>query len=181
MNQYRNMFEQDINQTNQTNKFYNLSNQMYQQSYDDFESELSEEEYDEDDIDYSKLTDDNPDFLDFKDHVREWLALDDDIATLQKALKERRQRKNDLTPMVLEFMSNTRLTDINTKDGGKIRFAKSVRTQPINKKYLITRLGDYFKNIDKAEQATNYLFENREKTESFRIKRIKARAPKDLF
>ena len=180
MNQYKYMFNPDINNISQSQRFYNLSNQMYQQDVeDDFQSDLSEEDFDEeDDIDYSKLNDDNPEFIEFKDYVREWLALDDDIVTLQKALKERRQRKNDLTPMVLEFMSKTRLTDINTKDGGKIRFAKSVRTQPINKKYLITRLGDYFKNLEKGEQATNFLFENREKTESFRIKRIKARLPK---
>ena len=52
---------------------------------------LSNEEDDEDlDIDPEVFDDSNSDFIDFKTDVKEWLTLDDDIITLQKAIKERK-------------------------------------------------------------------------------------------
>ena len=40
----------------------------------------------------------------FKEKVKEWLALDDDIKTLNGHIKDRKKKKNELTPEILEFM-----------------------------------------------------------------------------
>ena len=51
--------------------------------------------YDEDET----LFDENDSqFVEFKSSVKEWLMLDDDIITLQKAVKERKVKKDELTP-----------------------------------------------------------------------------------
>ena len=40
----------------------------------------------------------------FKEKVKEWLHLDDDIKTLNAHLKERKKKKIELTPEILQFM-----------------------------------------------------------------------------
>ena len=39
------------------------------------------------------LDDNDPDFIDFKDDVKTWIKLDDDIKTLNDAIKERKEKK----------------------------------------------------------------------------------------
>lgn len=126
---------------------------------------------DDEEIDTSFFTDNNPDFVDFKNNVKEWVTLDDDIKTLQKAMTERKKRKNELTPTILKFMSDYKVNDLNTQNG-QIKFVKSVSTKPLNKQYLISRLSDFFKDLEKGERAATFLLENRDKEEKFRLKRV---------
>jgi len=59
--------------------------------------------YDEDET----LFDENDsNFIEFKNSVKEWLMLDDDIITLQKAVKERKVKKDELTPKILGLWIN---------------------------------------------------------------------------
>ncbi len=120
------------------------------------------------------LDESNEEFVDFKANVREWLKLDDDIKTLQHAMSERRKKKNELTPKVLEFMGKYEIEDLNTHEG-KVAYAKSMITKPMNKDYLKLRLTEYLKSMDKAEKCTKYLMENRIKEERVRLKRINPR------
>ena len=137
---------------------------------DNNDSDL-ENDNDNDDIDDTAFTDDNEDFIDFKNNVKEWLTLDDDIQTLQKALKERKARKNKITPNVLDFMNRFKINDLNTQEG-KIKFTKSTYTKPLNKQFLISRLGDFFKDFDKGEKAASFILDNRDKQEKFNLKRV---------
>jgi len=50
----------------------------------------------------------------FKGMVKQWLAYDDEIKVLQNALKDRRAKKNELTPVVMDFMKNHEIEDLNT-------------------------------------------------------------------
>jgi hypothetical protein len=142
-----------------------------QTSYD--EDESIDEENDE--TDYNEniklLNDDNQEFVEFKDSVKEWLTLDDDIITLQKAIKDRKNKKNELTPKILDFMNRFKINDLNTNNG-KLKFTKSLQTKPLNKQYLISRLGDYFKDFAKGEKAASFILENRDKEEKLRLKRV---------
>lgn len=131
----------------------------------------SDLENDNDDIDDATFTDDNEDFIEFKSNVKEWLTLDDDIQTLQKALKERKARKNQITPNVLDFMNRFKINDLNTQEG-KIKFTKSTYTKPLNKQFLISRLGDFFKDFNKGEKAASFILDNRDKQEKFNLKRV---------
>jgi hypothetical protein len=49
---------------------------------------------------------------------------------------------------------------------------KSTYTKPLNKKYLISRLGDFFKDLSKGEKVAGFILDNRDKEEKFRIKRV---------
>ena len=117
------------------------------------------------------LNDENEEFLEFKNNVKEWLTLDDDIITLQKAIKDRKIKKNDLTPKILDFMNRFKINDLNTNNG-KLKFTKSLQTKPLNKQFLISRLGDFFKDFSKGEKASTFILENRDKEEKFKLRRV---------
>jgi len=107
----------------------------------------------------------------FKEKVKEWLSLDDDIKTLNSHIKERKKRKNDLTPEILDFMNKHKIEDMNS-DGHKLKYAESKVKKPINKDYIQKQLTNFLKNTQQADQATDFLLNNRETTTKIRLKRI---------
>ena len=121
--------------------------------------------------DNTVFSDDNEEFIQFKSSVKEWLTLDDDIITLQKAIKERKVKKTELTTTILDFMNRFKINDLNTQEG-KIKFTKSLYTKPLNKQFLITKLGNFFKDFKKGERAASFILENRDKEEKFKLRRI---------
>ncbi len=168
----------DITQSTQRSSSFNPASSIYQPKIqkniiyeEDLNFNQGEEEEDLDEEEYEELTDDNPEFVMFKEEVKKWLTLDDDIRTLQKAMNERKKVKNELTPRVLEFMGKYDIQNLNTHEG-KIQYAKSVVTKPMNKEYLKTRLSEFLKNMDKAERCTDFLLKNRIKEERVRLKRV---------
>lgn len=126
---------------------------------------------DDDFDDDTTFDDNNEDFVEFKSNIKEWLTLDDDILTLQKAIKERKTKKNELTPKIQDYMNRFKINDLNTHNG-KIKFTKSLYTKPLNKEFLISRLGDFFKDYNKGEKAASFILDNRDKQEKFTLRRI---------
>jgi hypothetical protein len=166
-----------MNALNQS--FYELSNIDNEScastisSYDDnsYNGGSMNNDQNEDGEQYLELNDDNYEFVQFKENVKEWLNIDDDIITLQNAIKDRKKRKNDLTPKIMSFMDEYKINDLNTKNG-KIKFTKSLYTKPLNKNYLISKLADYLRDANKAEKATMFIMENREKMEKSQLRRV---------
>ena len=148
--------------------FYQLTkinnNNEYDKDEDDIENNI------EDDNTHL-LNDENEEFVEFKNNVKEWLTLDDDIITLQKAIKDRKSKKNDMTPKILDFMNRFKINDLNTNNG-KLKFTKSLQTKPLNKQFLISRLGDFFKDFSKGEKAASFILENRDKEEKLKLRRV---------
>lgn len=149
-----------------------MANEFYQLAKIDNEDEYEEEDnLNNDELHTEIFNDNNVEFMDFKNNVKEWLTLDDDILTLQKALKERKAKKSDLSPKVLDYMNRFKINDLNTNNG-KIKFSKSLCTKPLNKQFLISRLGDFFKDYTKGEKAASFILENRDKEEKFKLRRV---------
>jgi hypothetical protein len=118
------------------------------------------------------FNDNNEEFSDFKRKVKDWLTIDDDIITLQNAIKERKKQKDRLTPEILDFMDKFEINDLNTNDG-KLKFTKSLYTKPLNKNFLISRLGDFFKDFSKGEKVAGFILDNRDKEEKIKLRRVK--------
>jgi hypothetical protein len=127
---------------------------------------------DEDDSNNEIFNDDNQEFAEFKKKVKTWLTIDDDIITLQNAIKERKKQKDKLTPEILNFMDRFEINDLNTNDG-KLKFTKSMYTKPLNKQFLISRLGDFFKDFSKGEKVAGFILDNRDKEEKIKLRRVK--------
>jgi len=132
------------------------------------------EEEDDEPVDVSVFTDENHDFIQFKNNVKEWLTIDDDILTLQEAIKQRKRRKSELTPSILDFMTRYKIEDLNTQEG-KLKYAKSLCTKPLNKNYLVHKLSDYFRDVEKGQNLTAFLMENRDKEERIKLSRVKSK------
>lgn len=117
------------------------------------------------------LDDNDPEFIEFKENAKIWIELDDDIKTLNEALKERKQKKKELTPDLLEYMNKYKINDLNTSDG-HLKFQKTTRSQSLSKKFLIEKLSNFFKNNHKSEKVVNFLYDSRDKKEIFNLKRV---------
>jgi len=154
----------------------NFNNNFYQirkiKENVDLQDPIDQEEDEEDEEDNSYLlNDNNEEFVEFKNDVKLWLTLDDDIITIQEALKDRKKKKNTLTPKILDFMDRYKINDLNTNNG-KLKFTKSLQTKPLNKQFLVSRLGDFFKDFSKGEKAASFILEHRDKEEKLKLKRI---------
>jgi hypothetical protein len=126
---------------------------------------------DSDSDDDHYLDDNDPEFIEFKDNVKLWIKLDDDINTLTKAIKERKDKKKEISPALLDFMEKHEINDLNTNDG-HLKFQKSLRAKPISKKYLLDKLGFFFQSEIKSEKVVNFIYNSRDKNEITNLKRV---------
>ena len=120
--------------------------------------------------DVNELNESNPYFVEFKDNIRQWIKMDDDILTLNNALKEVKKKKAELTPQIISFMENNNLKHLNTTDG-KLQYSKSSISKALNKNMLIEKLSLYLKDDNKGNSAADFILENRDKTEKVTLKR----------
>ena len=102
--------------------------------------------------------------------VKSYLDLDDQIKALNKAAKERRTNKTKLAESILSTMKMFEIENMNTKNGRLIYSVKKT-TKGLNKKNLLSGLNLYFKDTDKAKDATSIVLENREVVERISLKR----------
>jgi len=106
----------------------------------------------------------------FKKLVHKWLSIDDDIRKLKKAEKELNDSKKNLSEMIIEFMAKNSIEDCNTGNG-KLKYSVTQHKKPINKQYLIDKLGLYMNNNKKGEEVANYLLESREVEQKVNLRR----------
>ena len=107
----------------------------------------------------------------FKEKVKQYLNLDDDIRKLEKVIREKKQTKQKLTETILTFMNDYNIEDMTTGNG-KLKRSVSYTKKPLNKETLKSKLGEYFKNYEKGEEIANYIIDKRDKEERVRLKRF---------
>ena len=95
-----------------------------------------------------------------KKEVKDYLELDDQIKAINKALKERRDRKKLLSESILENMKKFQIDFMNTKNG-KLTYSESKRKEPLNKKNLITGLNNYFNNEEETKRVSKVVLDSR--------------------
>ena len=112
----------------------------------------------------------NNDIEGFKILVHEWLSIDDKIKQLKEAEKKLNEDKKKLNEPILEFMSKNNIEDCNTSSG-KLKYVVSEVKKPINRQYLIDKLAIFFKNTQKSEEITSFLFDSRETEQKVNLRR----------
>ena len=108
----------------------------------------------------------------FKDNVKQWLELDNQLKRLAAASKERRKKKNDINLKILEFMGKFNIEDLNTKDG-IIRYKKTFVKEPLSQKTIKTKLEELFKDDQENFEKIEKIFTDREKVEKTSLRRLK--------
>ena len=106
-----------------------------------------------------------------QNYVKEWLKYDDEIRTLQEAIKERKKHKNDIGKVLINIMDTNNIPHFNLSDG-KLIFAKSEHTQPVNIQFLKNTLSESpMLNEEQYQNLFNFIESKRGKKITTRLKR----------
>ena len=94
-------------------------------------------------------------------HIKEWIGVDEEIKSLQKEIKQRKEKQKDLTKELMEVMKSNEIECFDLNDG-KLVYTKSKTKQTINKKYLMSTLVKCLEDPKDVEKVTEFILENRE-------------------
>lgn len=114
-----------------------------------------------------------------KQLVKDYLEIDDQIATLQKAIKERKDKKEKMSKVILEAMKDKEIAQMNLNET-KLVYSVTQTKNPLNKAYLNNVLTKFFNNQKQAENTINYILENRTKVEKVKLKRVNEKKKKGI-
>ncbi len=98
------------------------------------------------------------------ENIKEWIKMDTEISKLKAEIKERNDKKKDLTNRLMVTMKKNSIDcfDIN---GGALVYKQSKVKKPINAKTLLVSLQDYYKeNTEMAQTLTTHILNSREET-----------------
>jgi predicted nucleic acid-binding Zn-ribbon protein len=104
-------------------------------------------------------------------NIKEWIKMDTEISKLQTEIKERKNKKKQLSEALMDVMKKNEIDcfDIN---GGSLVYKQNKVKKPINAKSLIATLKTYFSsNPNTAEEVTKFILDNREEQIKEVIKR----------
>lgn len=104
-------------------------------------------------------------------NIKEWIKMDTEISKLQTEIKERKNKKKQLSEALMYVMKKNEIDcfDIN---GGSLVYKQNKVKKPINAKSLIATLKTYFSsNPNTAEEVTKFILDNREEQIKEVIKR----------
>jgi hypothetical protein len=104
-------------------------------------------------------------------NIKEWIQIDNEIIRLKKEVKEKMNKKKELSLSLVDVMKTN---DINCFDinGGALIYKKNKVKKPISGKTLLLSLQKYYKTNDlMAEEITKYIMDNREEQIKEVIKR----------
>lgn len=94
----------------------------------------------------------------FKNQVKMWIELDNQVKKLQALVKERNQAKNMLTLKILNFMSKYNIEDLNTKEG-KLRYKASTHKKNASLKEIKQRLQQHYPTVTNVDELAVKVFE----------------------
>ena len=96
-------------------------------------------------------------------YLKEWLTLEDDLKVLSAAVREKKKRMGILQGLITKTMKGHKIARVNIKSGA-ILYQNKQTKESMGKKFIITKLTEYFKgDIIKATEIYNYLEEKRGK------------------
>ena len=103
-------------------------------------------------------------------YLKEWLTLEDDLKVLNAAVREKKKRMGILQGLITKTMKGHKIARVNIKSGA-ILYQNKQTKESMGKKFIITKLTEYFKgDIIKATEIYNYLEEKRGKKTKENIK-----------
>ena len=104
-------------------------------------------------------------------NIKEWIKIDNEISQFKAEIKERTNKKKNLTENLVTVMKSNNIDcfDIN---GGALVYKKNKVKKPINGKTLLSALQNYYKTDPKiAEEIAKHVMDSREEQIKETIKR----------
>jgi hypothetical protein len=105
----------------------------------------------------------------FKEEVKTWIQLDNEIQEYEKKIKELKKKRNkELEPSITTFMVTHNISDLNT-GGGKIKCTPRNTKQTLNKVYIEENLKKVIQDDNVIQQAMNNILNNREIKTTYKL------------
>lgn len=86
------------------------------------------------------MTSSSPSDPDFREAVKLYIDLHDEIDNVQKNLKDVRKRRDDLGNSILQHMRSKDIDECQLPDGGKLVRKLSKRTEALKKDHIVKEL-----------------------------------------
>lgn len=107
----------------------------------------------------------------FKDAVKTFVALHDELMEQQKGFRELRKKKDELAKGILDFMKSNGIDEFQVGDGKLMRKA-SKRTSGINREKILNTLKTTLDEA-RAQACLTQIYSSREVTESETLRRTR--------
>lgn len=115
---------------------------------------------------------DNASLEEFKNQVRIWIELDNNIKKIKQDINEKNNIKKELTNQILRFMIRFNIEDLNTKDGSKLRYKVSqVKVKPSTTD-IKNRMSENFDKVKTAEELVEKVLLPTKKSEKPTLRRL---------
>jgi phage gpG-like protein len=104
-------------------------------------------------------------------NIKEWIKMDNDISKLKAEVKDKTNKKKELTESLVTIMKSNSIDcfDIN---GGALVYKQKKTRKTISGKFLLTQLEEYYKDQPEvAKEITKKVLDNREEVLKDEIKR----------
>ncbi len=104
-------------------------------------------------------------------NIKEWIKTDNEIVKLKSELKEKNNKKKQLTETLVHVMKNNSIDcfDIN---GGSLVYKQKKTKKTISGKFLLSQLEEYYKEQPElAKEIAKKVLDNREEVIKEEIKR----------
>jgi hypothetical protein len=113
----------------------------------------------------------------FKEDIREWVELDDQIKQVTDHLKKLKKLKKTRQESTIKFMKKNKLVGqkISISNGGSLKISTTQSAVPVTRQYITNKLKIFFNSKEKAEEITSYIYDNRETVEKTSMRRYKSK------
>ena len=108
----------------------------------------------------------------FKRVVKQYVTLFDEIAEIRSIINQKNKKKKDLTEFIIAFMRDSEKDFCNLGASGVLAMKKQQTTVTLKKEYVQHMLTQILQDEQKAEESAKFIFENREKKETFKLQRL---------
>ena len=94
--------------------------------------------------------------------IKEWITINSNMSSLQKQLKELKDKKKNISSILIKIMENNDIDRVDINNG-KLLYKKTKVKGAINKDYLTKMLDTYFKDNQEIDSnhICEFLLENR--------------------
>ena len=105
----------------------------------------------------------------FKEKVKKWLELDEQINELNKRSRElKKKRDKELEPEITKFMITFNISDLNTGNG-KLKCNERNTKKTLNKINIRENLSKVINDIQKVDEAMDLIMNNREVVTKYKL------------
>jgi len=101
--------------------------------------------------------------MNFEQHIKQWVTVDDQLKLLSDKVKTLREQKHQLSQQINTQVADKHLTNTTVKiSDGNLKFVSVKDTQPLTFKHLEVCLGEIIKNEEQVKKIVQYVKSKRD-------------------